>query len=452
MYKKFLHNDLIGSSSITEDMNEKEVYNPVLDEYAKVFRGDESVYGMRAPGELYYKVNSFDDFDINDFSYAFFDYGPVFGDDSCVELLILKKKEGKDCLYSLLYNDGSYPLVLDLDFITDSNTDDYSSVDLEPVSEREDILLYDDGIIAKSCDEKDFSVRSYIKLVNEPDMVPFHWEFITTVVRITDSNGNDKYYKSDINQSLDYYPNEKKDLYEEISKGEFNEIKREYEVPANLVKYPFVDYKSTSHANEDMEKVIEAYATAIKEKAAAPGYPFISFTLVHLDEDNIPELAMAYGGSHATGVGFYGFDGTGVNEICVTGSLGLAYYEKGSGLAFGWYTGQGATWYNICIIKDGKLKERIMPEIVTQYDDDFIELGYIYYDDEGKNISKEEFEETIAPYAPEKRQYRELNYENLYDVHKITDIKQALRDSLAEEDNLPQLDMEFFRKNTITVE
>ena len=199
-------------------------------------------------------------------------------------------------------------------------------------------------------------------------------------------------------------------------------------------------------------KAIEAYASFLKERAADEQYPFLSFTMIHLDEDDIPELAIAYGGSHADGVGFYGFDGTGVNEICVTGSLGLAYYEKGSGIAYGWYTGQGSTCYNIGIIKDGKLKEKIMPEIAIQYDENFEESGYKYYDDEGKSISKEEFEKKIVPYSPEKRQYRELNYDKLHDVHKITDIEQALRDSLAEEDNLPKPDMDYFHTNIITGE
>ena len=70
---------------------------------------------MRAPKELYYKVNSFGGFDINDFYYAFYDYGPDDNDD--VELLILKEKDGKDCLYSLLY-EGLYSL--SLDFISDA--------------------------------------------------------------------------------------------------------------------------------------------------------------------------------------------------------------------------------------------------------------------------------------------------------------------------------------------
>lgn len=202
----------------------------------------------------------------------------------------------------------------------------------------------------------------------------------------------------------------------------------------------------------DEVKAIEAYASFIKERAADTQYPFLSFTMIHLDEDDIPELAIAYGGSHADGVGFYGFDGTGVNEICVTGSLGLAYYEKESGIAYGWYTGQGSTCYNIGIVKDRKLKEKIMPEIAIQYDENFEESGYKYYDEEGKSISKEEFEEILAPYSPEKRQYRELNYDKLHDVHKITDIEQALRDSLAEEDNLPKPDMEYFHANIITGE
>ncbi len=236
-------NQLVGSSLVTEDVNNKDVYISVLDEYVKVFKGDESVYGMRAPGELYYKVKGFGGFDINEFCYAFCDYGPVYDDPSDLELLILKKKEGKDCLYSLLYNDGSYPLVLDLNYIMDGVEDDYSSTDLEAISESEDLFLYDKGIIAKTRDENDFSIRSYIKLVNEPDMVPFHWELITTIVRVTDSSGCTKYYKSDVHQSLDYYPNEKIDLYEEISEDKFNEIQKKYEVPANLIKYPFTDYK-----------------------------------------------------------------------------------------------------------------------------------------------------------------------------------------------------------------
>ncbi len=236
-------NQFVGSSSITEDVNDKDIYIPVLDEYVKVFKGDESVYGMSVPGELYYNVNNFDSFDINEFCYAFCDYGPDIYDEHCVELLILKKKDGKDCLYSLLYSEGSYPMVLELDYIMDSVEDNYSSTDLEAILEGKDLFLYDDGIIAKSRDEKDFSVRSYIKLVCEPDMVPFQWELITTIVKVTDSGGNAKYYKSDVHQSINCYPEEKKDLYKEISEDEFNKIQKKYEVPANIVKYPFADYK-----------------------------------------------------------------------------------------------------------------------------------------------------------------------------------------------------------------
>lgn len=447
-------NPIIGESSITGDVYDKNAYIPVLDEYTKVLKGDESVYGMRAPGELYYKVNNFDDFDINDFYYSFSDYGP--DDNNDVELLILKKKDGKDCLYSLLY-EGLYSLTLD--FVSDSISDDYSSTDLEPAKEGEDIFLYDNGIIAKSWDEKDYSARNYIKLVYEPDMVPYNWQLITTIARVTDSSGNTKYYKSDVHQSLNSHPDEKKELYEEIAEGEFNKIQKKYEVPANLNKYPFADYKGTHNSNEGEEKAIEAYASLIKEKAADPQYPFLSFSLIHLDDDDSPELAMAYGGAHASGVGFYGFDETGVNEICTVGSFGIAYYEKKNGIVYGWYTGQGETWYDVGIIKDGKLTEELMPVIAIQYDENYKEAGYKYYlgGENGeeiipKDISKEKFDEILTPYAPENRQYRELEYNKLYDVHEITDIKQALRDSLEEEDNLPQPDMEFFHKNTIVGE
>lgn len=210
-------------------------------------------------------------------------------------------------------------------------------------------------------------------------------------------------------------------------------------------------------SNEVVEKAIVAYASVIEEKAAEE--PFLSFTLIHLDEDDIPELVIADGDAHAGGVTFYGFDAAGVNEIYSTGSFGLAYYEKGIGIAFGWYTGQGETWYDVGIIKDGKLTEELMPVIAIQYDENYKEAGYKYYlgGENGeeiipKDISKEKFDEILTPYAPENRQYRELEYNKLYDVHEITDIKQALRDSLEKEDNLPQPDMEFFHKNTIAGE
>ena len=204
-------------------------------------------------------------------------------------------------------------------------------------------------------------------------------------------------------------------------------------------------------SNEDIEKAVDAYASFIEEKAADSETWFLSFTMIHLDEDDIPELAIAYGDSHADGVSFYGYDETGVNEICHTGSLGLAYYEKEGGIAYGWYTGQGETWYNINVVKNGKLVETIMPVIATQYDENFEETGYKYYlEEESSSISKEEFEEILAPYDPENRQYRELEYSKMHDVHEVTDIKQTLKDSIAEEDNLPQPNLEFFHDNIIT--
>ena len=73
-------------------------------------------------------------------------------------------------------------------------------------------------------------------------MVPFYWKLITTVVRVTDGDGNTKYYESDSHQSINCYPDENKDLYKEISEDEFNKTQKQYEVPADLVKYSFADY------------------------------------------------------------------------------------------------------------------------------------------------------------------------------------------------------------------
>ncbi|MCR5236946.1 MAG: hypothetical protein K6E34_07060 [Lachnospiraceae bacterium] len=64
------------------------------------------------------------------------------------------------------------------------------------------------------------------------------------VACLTDDNGNSRYYRSDYLQSMDFSPDEKSEIYEEISKEEFDEIRKKYEIPADIERKPFSGYKA----------------------------------------------------------------------------------------------------------------------------------------------------------------------------------------------------------------
>ncbi len=204
----------------------------------------------------------------------------------------------------------------------------------------------------------------------------------------------------------------------------------------------------------DVEKAIEAYAAFIEEKKGNAESSFLSYTLIHLDDDGMPELAVSYGDSHPDGVTFYHYDGEKVNEVVFAGSLGRAYYEKGKGLVFGWYTGMGETYYTIVTVKDGKVADIIRPAIATQYNENFEETGYKYLesgeDFDDREITEEKFNEMLSPYTPDQRDYRELEYSKMNDAHKVTDTLQTLKDSLEAEDNLPKPDMAQYTEGVIT--
>ncbi len=212
--------------------------------------------------------------------------------------------------------------------------------------------------------------------------------------------------------------------------------------------------ETNASEEEDIEKAIEAYAAFIEGKKGNAESSFLSYTLIHLDDDGMPELAVSYGDSHPDGVTFYHYDGANVNEVLFAGSLGRAYYEKGNGIVFGWYTGMGETYYTIAAVKDGKVTDITRPAIAIQYNENFEETGYKYYesgeDFDDREITEEKFNEMLSPYSPDKRDYRELEYGKMNDAYKAADTIQTLKASLEEEDNLPKPDMEQYIEGVIT--
>ncbi|MCR4923228.1 MAG: hypothetical protein K5931_04395 [Lachnospiraceae bacterium] len=227
------------------------------------------------------------------------------------------------------------------------------------------------------------------------------------------------------------------------------------EAEEKQAELPLEEDKASS--DEAIEKAIEAYAAFVEERLSEDELGFNKFLLIHLDDDLIPELAIAKGGAHSEGVELYSYDGKSVNEIGVFGSNGQAYYEKDSGIIYGFYTGMGESWHKGGLFKDGKLSESLNVVIAEIYDegaDGFEPTGYKYYipsekEDDIKDISKEEYEEILGPYLPENRDYRLIDFENLKDLQKEADILQALKDSLDNEDKLPEADLDKYKESVL---
>lgn len=94
-----------------------------------------------------------------------------------------------------------------------------------------------------------------------------------------------------------------------------------------------------------------------EENSSSDGSLLIRYAMIHLDDDDIPELAIPLGNSHSMGVGYYAYDRKEVKRVYVAGSFGTAYYEKNTGVVLGFYSGMGSYYTAIGVIKDGELTE-----------------------------------------------------------------------------------------------
>ncbi len=207
--------------------------------------------------------------------------------------------------------------------------------------------------------------------------------------------------------------------------------------------------------NQDISvaEVVTAYADYLKENNENFD-TFGAVGLIHLDDDEIPELAVSIGTSHASGICFYSYDGTNVVDLGSYGSLGCACYEYRKGIMYGYYTGMGSTFDHVAIENDGKIENeyRVVITNIEWADPSATEGGYRFaITDEEFNateISQEEYEKIINPYLIENRDYTMLNNDDLIRLHEIGDIEEALLKSLDSESNYPKVPVDYADANT----
>ncbi len=159
---------------------------------------------------------------------------------------------------------------------------------------------------------------------------------------------------------------------------------------------------SGNNLDKKLEEAFEAYIQCIKDYVNNAEYNMadrIRYTLVYINEDNIPELAISEGDAHASGVRvyFYDFD---LKKTVDTGERygengGFAYFER-KNMIYDYYFGNGG-FGNACFCKID------FDYIVTRsrwftYHGDIDGNNYYWIDFE--DASKDEYEKAYQEDAP----------------------------------------------------
>ncbi len=195
--------------------------------------------------------------------------------------------------------------------------------------------------------------------------------------------------------------------------------------------------------NDIVADAAHAYAKFIEEDIQEDDKTFGSIALIHIDEDDVPELAVSYGTSHADGVSFFSYDGNNVKDLGAYGSLGFASYEYKKGILYGYYTGMGSTYDEVGILNNGSMVEDHIVVITDLQSADPSASGEGFrfsiadHDYEETEITQDEYEKIISPYLIENRDYRVIYNEYLLPLHGMENIEESLIKSLEMEDSYP---------------
>ncbi len=193
-------------------------------------------------------------------------------------------------------------------------------------------------------------------------------------------------------------------------------------------------------------EVAHIYANYINENKQDFEEGFGAVGLIHIDDDEYPELVLSNGTAHASSVCFYSCDGNNVTELGWFGSFGSACYEYRAGIVYGYWSGQGCTYDGVGIVEGGKLINKykvVITDLEMAGPSSSAEKGYKFavVDDEYNEteISQEEYEKILYPYIIENRDYKIVANDYLLPLHDMNNIEESLLKSLEAERSYPEV-------------
>lgn len=154
---------------------------------------------------------------------------------------------------------------------------------------------------------------------------------------------------------------------------------------------------SEKELDKKLEETFEAYIQCIKDYVSHAEYDAsdsIRYTLVYINDDNIPELAISEGNSHAAGVRIYYYDFN-QKKVIDTGDRygengGFSYYNRKS-MIYDHYFGNGG-YDNACFCYFGSDYKVTRGRWFTSYSDE----KSLHYWIDFEETSKEEYDKAYT--------------------------------------------------------
>ena len=162
---------------------------------------------------------------------------------------------------------------------------------------------------------------------------------------------------------------------------------------------------SSTGSDKILEEVFKGYNACIKEYVESSEYDIsdkVRYTLAYINDDDIPELVLSEGDSHASGVRVYFYDSD-QKKVIDNGERygnngGFSYFEK-KNLIYDYYFGNGG-YGNVCFCSIGSETDFKVTRSkwFTSWVD---EEGGSHYAIDFEEVDEEVYEKTYAAEAPE---------------------------------------------------
>lgn len=143
-----------------------------------------------------------------------------------------------------------------------------------------------------------------------------------------------------------------------------------------------------------MEDVISAYAEYLQqycETCDSYAAEHFRFSLVYIDEDQIPELAVIVDESHPSGVQIYVYRDGAVVFIDEFGSFGAFSFSPCQNIIYSGFSNMGDHFIGIFCIEGNESKELQHFHTYTQYYDENFEIEQDIYELDGETVSEEAY-------------------------------------------------------------
>lgn len=214
----------ISENQTDETLDYDALYYPIIDVYIELLEDDFAIPDETKVPYSFKDAIRTENIRMEDMEYVYYDLDRNGID----ELLIMLRNDvlNSNMIYAIYTIENNRVIPIEYSFLTIS---------------RDGTYFFEDGIVGKMKGGTGFDQRSYCRL----DTDGFEWKVVETVAMVAFNYGNDvKYFSSDNQESIQEAPDDKPEIYAEITKAEMDDIISKYEIKANINSRKLSEYKN----------------------------------------------------------------------------------------------------------------------------------------------------------------------------------------------------------------